>query len=76
MTHTLSGLRVRTYTIVSDESWSRDCYVAISHPLSGLQVHTCTINCDNVEGEFRIATIAINSDDVKEDVCPSNYLDA
>ena len=50
--------------MVSDESWSRECHVAMSHPLSGLLVHTCTINSDDVGG-FRIATISINSDDVK-----------
>ena len=50
MTHTLSGLRVRTYTIVDDESCLRDWHVAMNHPSTGLLVHTCTINSDDVGG--------------------------
>ena len=60
MTHTLSGLKVHTYTIYSDKSWSRDCHVAISYSMYGLLVHTCTINSDDVGGQ-RIG--------------PSNYFD-
>ena len=50
MTHTLSGLRVRTYTIVDDESCLRDWHVAMNHPSTGLLVHTRTINSDDVGG--------------------------
>ena len=64
MTNTLFGLRVHTYTMVTDELWSRDCHVAISHLLSGLLIHTCTINSDDVGGFFCIAIISINSVDL------------
>ena len=40
---------VRTSTINSDKSWSRDWYVAMNHHCSVILVHTCTINCNDVE---------------------------
>ena len=74
MIHRLSVLKVRTYTIYSDESWSRNCHVAKSYSLSELLIYTtCTKNSDEV-GECCIASISINSHEVTKGLAPETIL--